>query len=512
MPIDHALLTPLRSRFDAWTASGTGAVTLKVTRCVTIAVSLMVCGSTSLQNAVANGDTRSLTFTNAHTGESGTFTFKKDGQYDQAVLTKLNWILRDWRKEEPTDMDPHLFDVIWEVYRDVDASAPITILCGYRSPQTNAMLRSRSKAVAETSQHMRGKAMDFYIPGVQLSALRAAGLRLQRGGVGFYPSSNFVHMDTGGVRMWPRMNHDELVRVFPDGKTVLIPSDGKPLSGYQEALAELEGRGNAPAEVAQNDGLKGIKKFFASLFTKQLPEESDAGEEEAARPVRNSRPTQVASAAPAPTTPAKPAPAPVAQASQPVVTAVAARPLPPARPAELAAAAMFTAQAVNAPLAPLPLKRPAAPAQVASLQMPGSVPLPPLPAVITRGTSGTGEQGTGTTLLGYASTGDIAGALPANAALAVAPQPKLRGATRTAEIPFGRLFRAPGLTGEAYLKMPETRVFTAFITAPREVVASGFGTDPTGGLSTGHFSGEAVVSLPTYIFQAQPVRLTQRIP
>ncbi len=468
-----------------------------------VAVSVMVGGSTSLQNAVANGDTRTLSFTNAHTGESGSYTFKKDGRYDTEVLTKLNWIMRDWRKDEPTEMDPHLFDVIWEVYRDVDASAPITILCGYRSPQTNSMLRSRSKAVAETSQHMRGKAMDFYIPGVQLSSLRAAGLRLQRGGVGFYPSSNFVHMDTGGVRMWPRMSHDELARLFPDGKTVLVPSDGKPLSGYHEALAELESRGNAPAEVAQADGLKGIKKFFASLFTKQLPEESDAGEEEAARPSRSQRPTQVASAAPA-----KPAPAPVAQAAQPVVTAVAARPLPPARPAEIAAATMMTAQAVNAPLAPLPLKRPVAPTQVANLQMPGSVPLP---AVITRGVSE--QSGTaGTTLLGYAATGDIMGSLPANAAVAAAPQPKLRTAARSADIPFGRLFRAPGLTGEAYLKMPETRVFTAFITAPREVVATGFGADPTGGLSTARFSGEAVVSLPTYVFQAQPVRLSQRLP
>ncbi len=478
-------------------------MTLKVGRYVAVAVSLVVGGSTALQNAVANGDTRSLSFTNAHTGESGTFTFKKDGRYDPEVLTKLNWILRDWRKDEPTEMDPHLFDVIWEVYRDVDASAPITILCGYRSPQTNAMLRSRSKAVAETSQHMRGKAMDFYIPGVQLSALRAAGLRLQRGGVGFYPSSNFVHMDTGGVRMWPRMSHDELARLFPDGKTVLVPSDGKPLSGYHEALAELEARGGAaPAEVAQVDGLKGIKKFFASLFSKQLPEESDAGEEEAVRPSRTPRPTQVASAAPA-----KPAPPPVAQVSQPVVTAVAARPLPPARPAELAAATMMTAQAVNAPLAPLPLKRPLAPTQVASLQMPGSVPLP---AVITRGTSDEAAA-PASTLLGYASTGDIVGSLPANAAVAAAPQPKMRTAARTADIPFGRLFRAPGLTGEAYLKMPETRVFTTFITAPRQVVATGFGSDPTGGLATGHFSGEAVVSLPTYVFQAQPVRLSQRI-
>ncbi|WP_051356953.1 DUF882 domain-containing protein [Azorhizobium doebereinerae] len=478
---------------------------LKASRSVAIAASLTICGTGTLQNAVANGDTRSLTFTNAHTGESGTFTFKREGRYDPEVLTKLNWILRDWRKEEPTEMDPHLFDVIWEVYRDVGATAPITILCGYRSPSTNAMLRARSKAVAETSQHMRGKAMDFYIPGVQLSELRAAGLRLQRGGVGFYPSSNFVHMDTGGVRMWPRMSYDELARLFPDGKTVLVPSNGKPLPGYQQALAELESRGNTAADVPQSDGLKGIRNFFASLFSKPAPEESDAGEEEGVRPARASRQTQVASAAPA----AKPAPAPEPQPAKPVVTAVSTTPLPSARPAQIAAATMLTAQAVNAPLAPLPIKRPQAPAQqVASLQTAGA-PVP-LPAVIMRGTS---EQPVGpAAALGYAAAGDVVGSLPSNTFVSATPQPKLRTAGRMAEIPFGRLFRAPGLTGEAYLKMPETRVFTAFVTAPREVVAAGFGSDPMGGLSTAHFSGEAIVSLPTYVFQPQAVRVSQRMP
>ena len=102
------------------------------------------------------------------------------------------------------------------------------------------MLRARSRGVAQFSQHMLGKAMDFFIPGVDLSAVREAGLRLQRGGVGFYPTSGspFVHLDTGSVRHWPRMTREQLARVFPDGKTVHLPADGRPLSGYEVAMRD----------------------------------------------------------------------------------------------------------------------------------------------------------------------------------------------------------------------------------------------------------------------------------
>ncbi|HQS50237.1 MAG TPA: DUF882 domain-containing protein, partial [Xanthobacteraceae bacterium] len=164
------------------------AFKVKGVRSLVIAVAIVAGGATSLQNAVANGDTRTIYIENMHTGEKGAFTFKKEGRYDPEVLKKLSWLLRDWRKNEPIDMDPHLFDLIWEVYREVDAKESIHVVCGYRSPATNAMLRARSKGVAQQSQHTRGKAMDFYIPGVNLADLRAAGLRLQRGGVGFYPT------------------------------------------------------------------------------------------------------------------------------------------------------------------------------------------------------------------------------------------------------------------------------------------------------------------------------------
>ena len=217
-----------------------------------LALLIFILGSKALQNAAAEGDTRTVTMHHLHTGEDITITYKRNGRYDEAALEKLNWFLRDWRRAQQTRMDPHLIDLVWEVQREADAKEPIQVVCGYRAPQTNAMLRRRSGGVARFSQHMLGHALDFYIAGVSLEHLREIGLRLQRGGVGFYPTSGspFVHMDTGGVRMWPRMSHEELVRVFPDGRTVHIPSDGKPLPGYAVALAEIRKRGDMPSELS----------------------------------------------------------------------------------------------------------------------------------------------------------------------------------------------------------------------------------------------------------------------
>jgi uncharacterized protein YcbK (DUF882 family) len=213
---------------------------------------LVVFATEGLQTAAADGETRTLTIHHTHTREDITVTYKRNGRYDDGALGRLNHFLRDWRNDDQTRMDPKLFDVVWEVYQDVGASAPIQIISAYRSPATNAMLRRRSRGVAQFSQHMLGKAMDFNIPGVSLDQVRAAGLRLQRGGVGFYPTSGspFVHLDVGGIRHWPRMTHDQLVRVFPNGRTVHVPSDGQPLAGYALALADVERRGSSPSRIS----------------------------------------------------------------------------------------------------------------------------------------------------------------------------------------------------------------------------------------------------------------------
>ncbi len=231
------------------------------------AVLLLLSGSRGLQNAVAEGDTRSITMHHMHTSEDITITFKREGRYDESALEKLNWFLRDWRKQQETKMDPHLIDLIWEVHRESGSNEPIWVVCGYRSPETNAMLRRRSSGVARFSQHMLGHAMDFYIPGVPLDKLRVMGMRLQRGGVGFYPTSGspFVHMDTGGVRMWPRMSREQLVRVFPDQRTVYLPSNGGPLAGYDLALADIRKRGSDVSSDV-GDGELGSSNPITKLF------------------------------------------------------------------------------------------------------------------------------------------------------------------------------------------------------------------------------------------------------
>ena len=222
---------------------------LRAAPCLGLAALGLIVSTGSLQTVVANGDTRSISLQHTHRDDSITVTFKRSGRYDQDGLNKLNYFLRDWRNDDQIAMAPQLFDILWEVYREVDAKTPIRIVSSYRSPATNAMLRRRSRGVAQFSQHMLGKAIDFNINGVSVEQLRAVAMRLQRGGVGFYPGS-FVHVDVGSVRHWPRMTHDQLARVFPNGRTIHVPSDGQPLPGYALALADVEKRGASPSGMS----------------------------------------------------------------------------------------------------------------------------------------------------------------------------------------------------------------------------------------------------------------------
>ncbi len=286
-----------------------------------LAVSSPVFVSTPSQAA---GDTRSLKLYFIHTGEKAVITYKRNGKFDPKGLEQLNRFLRDWRKNQPTKMDPRLFDLIWEVYRQSGSRDYINVVCGFRSPGTNEMLRGRSRnsGVAEKSQHMLGKAMDFFIPDVKLATLRGIGMKMQVGGVGFYPKSGspFVHMDVGGVRAWPRMSRDELVRLFPNGNTIHIPADGKPLPGYQQAMADYKRRvsGTQIQIASASEAAPKHKTLFAALFGGGADEQEDETDD--------STPVAVAKA-----TPPKAEPAPV-EPQQTEVADVNA-PVPQVRPA-----------------------------------------------------------------------------------------------------------------------------------------------------------------------------------
>jgi uncharacterized protein YcbK (DUF882 family) len=190
--------------------------------CLGFVAFLLAIGCTNLQNATAEGDTRTISFHHIHTDEDLTITYKVNGRYDEEALKKINYELRDWRKNETIEMDPHLIDLVWDVHRDVGSKEPIQVVCGYRSPATNAMLRARSSGVAKFSQHTLGKAMDFYMPDVPLEHIRAVGLFLERGGVGFYPTSGspFVHLDTGNVRHWPAIASQDMPRLMAQGQNL----------------------------------------------------------------------------------------------------------------------------------------------------------------------------------------------------------------------------------------------------------------------------------------------------
>ncbi|MBV9592110.1 MAG: DUF882 domain-containing protein [Hyphomicrobiales bacterium] len=236
----------------------------------------------SLEGAGANGDTRTLSIFNVHTNESGTVTFKRNGVYDAEGLKQLSWLLRDWRRDEPTAMSPRLFDILWEVHQETGSQEPFHAVSGYRSPETNAMLRRNSHLVAEHSQHMLGKAMDSFLPDVPIERMREIAMHLQRGGVGYYPTSGspFVHIDAGSVRAWPRMTREQLARLFPDGKTVHIPADGHPLPGYEEAKAEILAAGGTVAgytAVAEADAVSTghHKSLWAALFGGGEDEDED---------------------------------------------------------------------------------------------------------------------------------------------------------------------------------------------------------------------------------------------
>ncbi|MBY5991114.1 DUF882 domain-containing protein [Ferrimonas balearica] len=154
----------------------------------------------SRQNPAAQA--KSLRFYNRHTGERTASDFWGDGDYHQDGLSQLDTILRDHRADEVAPMDRGLYELLYQLSQKLDYNKEIHIISGYRSMKTNQMLAARSGGVAKKSFHTKAMAVDIAMPGLELAKVRQAALELQTGGVGYYPRSGFVHVDTGPVRRW----------------------------------------------------------------------------------------------------------------------------------------------------------------------------------------------------------------------------------------------------------------------------------------------------------------------
>jgi uncharacterized protein YcbK (DUF882 family) len=203
---------------------------------------LLALGLAMGHKASASGEVRTLSLYEIHTKESLTVTYKRDGKFDEEALKKLNHFMRDWRADESTHMDRELIDLIWTLHKQLGSQKPIHLVSAYRSANTNASMRKRGGGQARKSQHIEGKAADLHFPDVSAKTLRNSALVQEVGGVGYYPTSGipFVHVDTGRVRMWPRIPRLELAALFPDGQTDYLPRDGGRITkkDYELALAK----------------------------------------------------------------------------------------------------------------------------------------------------------------------------------------------------------------------------------------------------------------------------------
>ena len=147
-------------------------------------------------------DERQLAFFHTHTGKRLDVVYKRNGEFVPEALSVINTFLSDFRTGDVADMDPHLLDLIYDLREATGSESTYEVISAYRSPKTNELLRGRSGGVAKNSLHLQGKAIDLRLTDIELSRLRDTAIAMQRGGVGYYASSNFVHIDTGRVRRW----------------------------------------------------------------------------------------------------------------------------------------------------------------------------------------------------------------------------------------------------------------------------------------------------------------------
>ncbi len=259
------------------------------------------------QPASSGGETRTISIYQIHTKESLTITYMKNGKYIPSAMKKINYILRDWRRNEVIAISPRTIDLMWELHADLGSRRPVHIVSGYRSPKTNAFLKKVGRNVARKSQHMVGKAIDIYFPDVPTERMRNSALVRQVGGVGYYRSgggpTGFLHIDSGRVRHWgPAINQQQMARIMRDyRKTVGARLNKKGLRAVPEVEVAQADTSAAGLPSQQDDSAStGGKKKKIPLETAYVQDDEElAGmsEDAAAVPkpkVKENEPEQVA--------------------------------------------------------------------------------------------------------------------------------------------------------------------------------------------------------------------------
>lgn len=211
-----------------------------------------VCLNADKMTAAGEPDERTISFYHIHTQERLTVVYKRNGKYVPEAMKQINYIMRDWRKNLVKEIAPATIDLAWEMHEELGSKEPINIICGYRSAETNEMLRHTVGGQAKQSQHITGKAIDITFPDIPLKKMRYSALIRERGGVGYYPTSGvpFVHVDTANVRMWPRMPRMELALLFPNGRSKYVPTDGRPITPADVKVAQSK-FGELATQVAE---------------------------------------------------------------------------------------------------------------------------------------------------------------------------------------------------------------------------------------------------------------------
>ena len=173
-------------------------------RCLAFACAAGLClpwSATRGSNKIVYPD-RTLSLHNVHTAEEENITFWSDGHYLESGLNQINWMLRDFRTGDIKAIDPRLLNILYLLTKKIETETSVMVLSGFRSKKTNDMLRKTTEGVARRSFHMAGRAIDIRMSNVHTANIQKAALRIGGGGVGYYPSSNFVHLDSGPVRTW----------------------------------------------------------------------------------------------------------------------------------------------------------------------------------------------------------------------------------------------------------------------------------------------------------------------